>query len=62
MTQAFPGIYAFYLFKPQTNLIWIEELTNFAEFAKERELPNLVPNNMNNYGILLDDINYETML
>ncbi|KAM7279418.1 hypothetical protein ACFE04_006552 [Oxalis oulophora] len=62
MSEPSPGVFTFEIFNRQFCDTLIAEVENFEKWVDDKNVKILRPNTMNNYGTVLDDIGFETML
>ncbi|KAL1214078.1 2-oxoglutarate and iron-dependent oxygenase domain-containing protein CP2 [Cardamine amara subsp. amara] len=62
MSEPFPGVFVFQMFRPDVLERLIQEVDHFKDWAKESKFQIMPPNNINSHGIVLADIGMDTML
>ncbi|RDY02183.1 putative PKHD-type hydroxylase, partial [Mucuna pruriens] len=62
MAEPIPGIFVFEMLQPQFCEKLISEVDHFERWAHDNQIKIMKPNEMNNYGAVLDDFGLEAML
>jgi hypothetical protein len=62
LEEVHEGIYAFDCFTPEFTKLLLEEVKNFEDWCAANGLRVHRPNSMNNYGAILDDFGFESVL
>lgn len=62
MAEPTPGIFTFEMLQPEFCRLLLSEVENFERWVHEVNYGIMRPNTMNEYGIVLDDFGFETML
>ncbi|KAE9607493.1 putative procollagen-lysine 5-dioxygenase [Lupinus albus] len=62
MSEPAPGIFAFEMLQPRFCELLMSEFDNFERWVHDQKVRVMRPNTMNQYGAVLDDFGFQTML
>jgi hypothetical protein len=62
MVESYPGIFTFEMFKPQFCEMLLAEVEHMEKWVYDSRSTIMRPNTMNNFGVVLDDFGFDSML